>query len=148
MNGTYLVIEIDGEVIAEATNVNLKVIADSLDKTSKDDGLNGTFLAGLVKIGLAGEFLLASDSSNWDKLYDLLSTRDQAVVTLFFDGVEKLGGFGIVKKLSMTGANSDSLVTGKWGIRYYVSTISSELTIETEAGFTIITESGETIITE
>ena len=54
----------------------------------------------------------------------------------------------IMKQLSETGANSDTLVTGKYGIRFHITDVGENVEIITEDGFTIITESGETIITE
>lgn len=146
--GTYLVLEIDNEIIADTIDVRLRALADALEDTTKEDGLNASFIQGIVKIGIAGSFLLASSLTNWNRLYNLINAGSQAVVKLYFDGVEILSGFGIVRKLSKKGGNSDDLVTGNYGIRFYVTSIGEGFNIITEGGFTIITEGGETIITD
>ncbi len=144
--GLYLVLEIDNEIIAEAIDIKLRALADALEDTTKEDGLNASFIQGLVKIGIAGSFLLASSLTNWDRLYNLINSATPATITLYFNGEEVLAGLGIIRKLSKKGGNSDTLVTGNYGIRFYVTTAGVE--IITEGGFTIITEGGETIITD
>ena len=146
--GTYLTLELDGDVIAETTELSIKIEADALESTTKDSGINATFIAGKYKAGLAGTFLLATNGANFDTLYTLINTATSMDVVVYYNGSAILNGTGIMKQLSETGANSDTLVTGKYGIRFHITDVGENVEIITEDGFTIITESGETIITE
>jgi hypothetical protein len=149
MLGNYLVIKIGGEVIAEANKVNLKLVAKPLKATTKSNGIASAAVAGKVMIGISGSFMYASDGDNFDRLYDYLSTGGELGVGLYRNGELFLNGYGVMKKLSKRGANSDQLVTGAYGIRYnYSSDDPGAQAILTESGLNITTESGQQIIIE
>lgn len=149
LRGTYLTLSLNGVEIAEAAEVSVKVKAKSLDITNQSDGHSASFMPGALKVGLAGRFLLASDASNWQTLYDLIGSGSEIDVILYRNSVEVLNGYGILKRLSKAGARSDDLITGAWGIRYYPTTATTEgLTLLTEAGVEITTEADVEITTE
>jgi len=146
--GSYLVLKVEGAVIGETTSVSLKMTATGLDRTSQDSGLRSSYSAGKVKVGMAGAFLFAS-GGNWETLYSYLKTGAEMGISLFVNGAEILSGFGIMKKLSLKGADEASLVTGAYGIRYNTTTTQEEVdAILTETGIEITTETGVTITTE
>jgi len=140
--GTYLVLKLNDEVIAEATDVEMRIKAKPLNTTTKESGLNAEFIGGMVVIAIAGKYLFTED--NWDTLFGMIGS--EVGVSLFRDEVQFLGGNGILKKLSAQGGNSDQTITGAYGIRY--KTTSDNFAILTEAGFDFITEDAETIILE
>ena len=145
MDGSYLVIKVDGSVIAEAADVSLKIIAKKLDSTSQDSGLNTACSPGKVKIGIAGKFLYASDGANWEALYEYVKAGTNLDTVMYFNDGAILNGRGILKKLNLKGANSKEKVTGTFGIRFYSDEYEY---ITTEDGFILITEDGKKIITE
>ena len=144
VSGSYLVLKVDGSVIAETTSVNLKIIAKGLDRTSQASGVNASFMAGKIKIGIAGAFLFASDGANWTALYDFLKAGTEFEVVFYNNGTEFFGGSGVMKKLSIRGANQKSLVTGSYGIRFTPTADA----ILTEGGLEITTEDGRVLIIE
>lgn len=146
--GIYLNVTLDGSVIAETTSVEFGIEAVKLDVTTQGDALNSKFIQGNMKMAIAGGFLLASSAANWGVLFDLLSTGTQATILVLHEGRSLVSGPGVIKKLDSAGGISDSLCTGKYGIRFYVTSIGEGVEIITEDGFTIITEDGQTIITE
>ena len=142
--GYYLVLKLDGEIIAESTNVNLKVIAKAMDRTSKVNGVTSEYMPGKVTIGIAGRYLVATNGANWQTLYDYQAAGTEFALVFYRDGVEFFGGLGILKKLSLRGGSEVDLITGTYGIIYTSTTVS----ITTEGGFEITTEKGETLIIE
>ena len=144
--GSYLVLKIAGEVVAESTNVNLKLASKVLETTSQDNGVNAGYEAGGIKIAIAGRFLYVAEG-NWDVLYDYIG--GEMGVGFFRNGVEFLNGYGVLKSLSLKGADSKERITGTYGIRYnYLSSIPSVEAITTESEIELITETGETLIIE
>ena len=145
--GSYLTIEVDGATVAETTDVNMKVMAKALDSTSKDSGLNSECIGRLTRIAMAGSFLMSADGGNWDKLWDSFSGGESVYIYYYRDGINFLSGVGVIKKLTTKGGNSDSLVTGTYGLRFkYETPIEYEgFGLTTEAGLTITTEDGDTL---
>jgi hypothetical protein len=146
--GSYLVLEVDEEIIAETTDVSLKIVSKALDTTSKDSGLNAEYIGGKVMIAIAGGYLLASSGANWEALFDYMHGGTSMTVEFYRDGVYFFNGAGYLKKLSLTGANSDSLTTGVYGISFIYDAEETEGAIITEDGLEITTEDGETILIE
>ena len=148
--GTYLTLTLEGSVIAEASSVSIKVVASALDSTSKDSGLYSGGAGGLVKIGVAGSFLYAA-SGNWSDLYDYQKAGTAVTVTMWRGGVEFISGEGVIKKLSMTGSDPGSHITGAYGIRYtswnFGESVVSTMITEDEL-YDLITEDGDTLIFE
>ena len=142
--GYYLVLKLDGEIIAESTNVNLKVIAKAMDRTSKVNGVTSEYMPGKVTIGIAGRYLVATNGANWQTLYDYQSAGTEFALAFYRNGVEFFAGAGILKKLSLKGGSKEDLVTGTYGILYTPTTGA----ITTEGGLEITTEKGETLIIE
>ena len=137
-------LEVDGNIIAETTSVSLKIVSQSLDRTSHASGVNAAFIAGMIKVGIAGAFLYASNGANWPALYDFLKDGTEFELVFYNNGTEFFGGSGIMKKLNLKGADRDSLVTGSYGIRF---TPTSDA-ILTESGLEITTEDGQILIIE
>lgn len=142
--GSYLLVKCNGAIIAESTDVNLKVIVSKLDGTHQGSGVNAVYVPGSVKIGIAGSFLYASDGTNWATLYDYLAAGSEFEIVFYRDGTEFFGGGGILKKLSMKGSNAKEGITGSYGIRYTPTTGA----ILTESGLEITTEDGQVLIIE
>lgn len=145
--GSYLTLEVGATTVAETTDVNLKVAAKALDSTSKSSGLNSEYIGGTVRIAAAGSFLMASDGANWSTLWSSFKDGDEVVVHYYRNGVGFLSGNGVIKKLTMKGGLSDSLITGTYGLRFTYESeqeISGEY-LTTEAGVTITTEGGDPI---
>lgn len=147
--GSYMVLRISGEVVAETTSVSVKMAAKKLETTSQDNGLNAGYEQGKVKLGLFGAFLLATDRANWTTLYGKVKDGLEVGVSLLVQGAEVFNGYGILKRLSLSGRDAKNLITGAYGIRYnYVATEEESTVITTEAGVTITTETGEKLIIE
>jgi len=148
--GSYLYLTIDGSTVAETTDVNLKVQAKAIDKTSKDSGFNAEFMGGTVRVAIAGTFLVASDGANWETLWTAFKDGTEVDINYLRHGTQFLSGTGIVKKLTLKGGNADELVTGTYGILHKgeLNTTAVDDTLLTEDGFYFETETGETIILE
>jgi len=144
--GSYLVLKLNDAVVAETTSVSLKMISKGLETTSQSSGVYSSYEGGKVKIGMAGKFLLASGSANWTILYDFMKAGDEFEVELFVNESSLFSGFGLMKKLSLRGADESSLVTGAYGIRYQIE--PSYYAITTEGDLIITTEDGQDIIIE
>ena len=142
--GYYLVLKLDGEIIAESTNVNLKVIAKAMDRTSKVNGVTSEYMPGKVTIGIAGRYLVATNGANWQTLYDYQAAGTDFALSFYRNGVELFWGSGLLKKLSLRGGSEVDLITGTYGIIYTSTTVS----ITTEGGLEITTEDGQTLIIE
>jgi len=78
----------------------------------------------------------------------LMSAGTQTDVLVLHNGRTLVSGPGVIKRLESAGGLSDSLCTGKYGIRFYITNVGEGVAIITEDGFTFITEDGDTIITE
>ena len=144
IRGVYLVLKLDGEIVAETINVSMKMIVKGLDRTSQDTGLNAAFMSGKVKIGIAGTYLMASDNSNWTTLYGSLNSS--FAIGLYLNESMLLNGYGILKKLSLKGSDSKKNLTGTYGIRFNES-LDTDVLI-TESGIELTTEDGQTLIIE
>ena len=148
--GSYLTVAVNGSVIAETTDVNIKVEAKALKSTSMDSGLNAEHIAGSVKLALAGRYLFASNGDNWNALFNFMKEGDEVQVAFYRNAVNFLSGWGVIRKLNPAGGNSDSLVTGMYGIRYNFTEQDPDVPtgILTETGFAIKAETGETLLIE
>jgi len=147
--GSYLTIEVDGATVAETTDVNMKVMAKALDSTSKDSGLNAEYIGGLTRIAMAGSFLMSADGANWTALWDSFNAGSAVTVGYFRNEVNFLNGTGIIKKLTTKGGNSDSLVTGAYGVRFtFTDSSSTANAILTEEGLEIKAEDGQVLLIE
>lgn len=145
MIGSYLVVRVDGEDIAETTSVSLKVKARRLDTTTQDSGINESVTSGKVMIRISGSFLY---TNNWDTLFTYLNDRSEVSIAYLRNGVEFFTGYGIFRRLSARNSDRKKGVTGSYSIRYRYSATPGSTAITTESGFKITTESGETLIIE
>ena len=116
--GSYLILKVDGSIIAETTNVSMKLVAKALEASCKQTGLYAEFIPGTVDVAIAGEYLVASDGANWDALWNAFKAGTEVTVTLLRYGVEVTSGTAIIVILRTSGADSGSLVTGGYGLRY------------------------------
>lgn len=139
LRGTYLVLYLDGEPVAEAADISLKVRASTIEATTQTDGQNARFIPGSVKIGMAGTFF--TSSANWDLIYGFMKEGSELGAVLYQNEDELFDGGCVVRKLGKSARISDSLVAGTFSLRYYPTTI-------TAGGFTLLTESCVEITTE
>ena len=144
--GSYLTIQVNGAVIAETTDVSMKIAAKPLDSTTKDSGLNAEHLGGTVKIAVGGKYLMSESGSNWEALYTSFKTGAIVTVEYIRSITNFFRGYGVIKKLNFTGGNSDSLVTGSYGIiiRQIISGSTDSVTVDS----TIITVDSTTITSD
>ena len=146
IRGTYLTLQVEEEVIAEAVDISVKATAKRLEITNQSDGLYAAFMQGNIKVAMAGGFLAATTGANYTKLFDYLTTSQEMRVSLYRDAVEALGGYGIFKRLGV-GGRDKMLITGVWGLRFYLERIGTGgESILSEAGI-IITAEDDTKIT-
>jgi len=147
--GSYLTVTVNGAVIAETTDVNIKIEAKALKATSQDSGVNSDHVAGVVKLGIVGRYLLASNGDNWTALFGYVNEGTEVEVAFYRDSVNFLSGWGLMRKLNPKGGNSDTLVTGMYGIRYnFTQQGATSEGILSEDGFTLRAETGETLLIE
>lgn len=104
------------KVIAATTSCNVDMSADPLETTSKDDGIDATFMPGKLSGTASGDFLVASDGEQYTNLYTYAGAGDAIVWELYRDGTLYLYGTGYITSISQTGANSDALVTGAYSM--------------------------------
>jgi hypothetical protein len=146
IGGSYLVLKVGGDVVAETTSVFFKVKSKKLNRTSQDSGINARYEPGKVKLFAAGRFLLASDGANWDTLFELARYAEEFSVGYYLNGAELFTGYGVLKRLTAKGGNSKKLITGAYGLT--VKTTLDDTMIITEDGFILTTEDDKAIITE
>jgi hypothetical protein len=148
--GSYLNIEVDGLLVAETTDVNMKIEAKALDATTKVSGYNYECIGGTVKIAIAGSYLMSQDGANWEALWASFNAGSNVTVAYYRDAVNFFSGYGIIKRLTIKGGNSDELITGGYGIMYShsLNVPPAGETILTESGIEITTETGETLLVE
>jgi len=139
--GTYLTLEIDGEVIAETVNVNLKMKGKPLDGTSQSSGIASTYSGGALSVAIGGKYLMATTGANWDTLWASFRAGTEISVALYRSGVALLTGFGIIAKLNQNGKDSKDKVTGGFALRYYPETTLESITVDS----TVITVDSTTI---
>lgn len=142
--GAYLILKIDGSVIAETTSVNMLVKAKPLDSTTYDSGMNAEFIGGKVSIAMAGTFLMASSGANWDVLWAAFRLGTAIEVILYRDTTQMFTSTARIVKLRLSGGDSGKLITGGYGLMCS-QVVDSMIT---EDGEYILTEVGEYIIEE
>ena len=124
LRGDYLTIQVDqhssataNAVIAETTSVSVDFSAEALETTSQTDGLNAAFIAGKVSCTLSGDFLLASAGANYTNLFTHMNAGTLVEVTVYRNSTAFIEGDGVITSLSLSGGNSDQLVTGSYSIQ-------------------------------
>jgi hypothetical protein len=105
------------QIIAESTSVSVDFSAEALETTSQSDGLNASFIAGKVSCTVSGDFLYSSTGTNFSNLFTHMNAGTLVEVTLYRDSTAILEGDGVITSLSMSGGNSDQLVTGAYSIQ-------------------------------
>lgn len=132
LRGDYLTISVQQHssatneaVIAETTSVTVDFSAESLETTSQTSGLNASFIAGKVTGTMSGDFLYTSTGTNWKKLFERMNEGDTLDFAIKRSTTTILSGECVLTSLSLSGGNSDQLVTGAWS-----ANISGTLTEE------------------
>jgi hypothetical protein len=136
-----MTIEVDGATIAATTSVGLKWNAEALDTTVKEDGIYSTFMAGNIKAWIRGKYLLSNSDAQYSALSQKLRDRSEVVVSVYRDGEQILTGYGILVTLNLESGISNSLITGRYAIRYYPSTLSIGKLLK-EGGGGLLLETG------
>jgi len=127
--GTYMILKIDGAVIAETTSVSMLVKAKALDVSTYDTGLHGTFIGGKVEAAIAGTYLMATTGANWDVLWTAFRAGTEVDVDLYRSGAVMTSGTAVIVKLRISGGNADKVITGGYALKYYPSS-SSSITVD------------------
>jgi len=124
LRGDYLVIRASttssGEVnkiIAESTSCSVDISAEALETTSQTSALNATFIGGKVSGTVSGDYLLASDGAQWTELFTSMNAGTIVEVSVARSGTEFIESDGVITSLSLSGGNSDQLVTGSYSIQ-------------------------------
>lgn len=126
LRGDYLTIRVDktssgisSDVIAESTSVSVAFSAQALETTSQTAGLNASYIAGKVDCVISGDFLLASDAAQFTDLFTHMNAGELLRVQVYTGSTptKRLDGNGVLTSLTMTGGNSDQLVTGAYSIQ-------------------------------
>ena len=124
LRGDYLTIRVQqhssgsvNEVIACSTSVSVDFSAEALETTCQTDGLNSTYIAGKVGCTISGDFLLASDGDQFTNLFTHMNAGDTLEIDVYRDSTMFLSGEGVLTGLSLSGGNSDSLLTGNYSIQ-------------------------------
>jgi hypothetical protein len=124
LRGDYLTLRVQqhssgtvNEVVAETTSVNIDFSSDPLETTSQTSGLNASFIAGLVKCTVSGDYLLASDGTNFSLLFAHMNAGDTLEVAVYRSGTKMLDGDGVLTGLSLSGGTSAQLVTGSYSLQ-------------------------------
>jgi predicted secreted protein len=124
LRGDYLIIKTNvygsGQVtktIAETNSVTVDFSAEALETTSQTSALNATFIGGKVSCTVSGDYLYASDGTNFSELFTAVNAGTSLEVEVFRDTTAFLRGEGVITSLSLSGGNSDQLVTGSYSIQ-------------------------------
>ena len=104
-------------IIAESTSVNVDFSADALETTSQTSGLNAAFIGGKVTCTVSGDYLVASDSSEFANLFTQMNAGTVIEVEVYNDSTLILEGDGVITSLGIAGGNSDTLFTGSYSIQ-------------------------------
>lgn len=105
-------------IVAESTSVNIDLSGEALETTSQASALNATFIAGKVSGTASGDFLYASDGTNFSNLFTYMNAGTVIDVRVDRNGAMFLDGQGVITSLSTTGALSDALATGAYSIQF------------------------------
>jgi len=83
MNGTDVIMYIDGVAIANSTNNSLSWSMEGREATTKDSGGHSEMLEGLRSWEMGVEAFEALDATkSFEELFDLINTRDKISVVL------------------------------------------------------------------
>ena len=127
LRGDYLVVKTQhhssgtaNEVIAESTSVSVDFSAEALETTSQTSGLNASFIGGKVSGTVSGDFLLASGGGQFTELFAHMDNGDTLEIDVYKDGgtTKWFSGEGVLTSLSLSGGNSDQLVTGSYSMNW------------------------------
>lgn len=124
LRGDYLTIRVQqhssgtvNEVIAETTSVNIDFSAEALETTSQTSGLNASFIPGKVMCTISGEFLAASDNAQFTHLFAHMNAGDLLEIEVYRSSTKFLDGDAVLTSLTLSGGNSDQLVTGAYSFQ-------------------------------
>ena len=124
LRGDYLTIRVQqhssgtvNEVIAETTSVNIDFSAEALETTSQTDGLNASFIAGKVMCTISGEYLAASTMLQFSQLFAHMNAGDLLEIEAYHSTTKFLDGDAVITSLTLSGGNSDQLVTGAYSFQ-------------------------------
>ena len=123
LRGDYLRIKVQqhsstvgGEYVAETTSVSVDFGAEALETTSQESGLNASFIGGKVTGTVGGDYLLASDGTNFSNLFSFMNAGTTIEVDVYRSGSLWIAAEGVITNLSLSGGNSDQLATGSYSI--------------------------------
>lgn len=105
------------EIIACSTDISVDLSAEALETTCQTDGLNSTYIGGKVSGTASGSYLLASGGDQFTNLFAHMNAGDVIEVEVYRDSTKFLECEGIITSLSLTGGNSDTLLTGAYTIQ-------------------------------
>lgn len=128
MRGDYLTIRVQqhssgtvNEVIADTTSVNIDFSAEALETTSQDSGLHAEFDGGKVSCTISGDYLAASDLDQFNRLFAHMNAGNKLEIAAYrgsaSTAVKFLDGDAVLTSLSLSGGNSDQLVTGAFSLQ-------------------------------
>jgi len=127
LRGDYLVVKTQNhssgtvnEVIAESTSLSVDFSAEALETTSQTSGLNASFIGGKVTGTISGDYLLASGGGQFTELFALMNNGDTFEIEVYKDGgtTSWFTGEAVLTSLSLSGGNSDQLVTGAYAMNW------------------------------
>jgi len=115
--GYKLVLKVGGSIIAASTDVNLDITGEALETTTQTSEMNAEFMGGKVSGTASGSYLLAADGSQWASLFTLVNAGTTLSVSIERNGSPFISCDGVLTSIGLSGANSDSLVTGSYSIQ-------------------------------
>ena len=123
LRGDYLTIRVQqhssgtaNEVVAESTSVSVDFSADALETTNQASGLNASFIGGKVSGTVSGDYLLASDGTQFSQLFVHMNAGHTIEVAIYRSGSVWIECDGVLTSLSLGGGTSGDLVTGSYAI--------------------------------
>ena len=124
LRGDYLLIKADlfssgvnPGFIAESTSVSVDFSAEALETTTQTSGLNASYMGGKVTGTISGDFLLASSGDNFELLFkNYMDEGASFDVEVHKSGSAWFTTDAVFTSLSLSGGNSDQLVTGSYSM--------------------------------
>ena len=125
--GDYLVLKtLEGSgsvstftVIAETTSISVDISAEFLETTSQDTGLNEAGIGGKVSCTITGSYLKANTTGAFEQLFALMNAGTAVGYSIYSGSTPAkiFDGDAVITNLSLSGGNSDQLVTGSYTLK-------------------------------